>query len=104
MHAMLKTRRMIFTMIHDIIDIEILEDDDGVPYEAEKIVKEDLKTPIYIELEDIRLIMPQFNKEGRRYNKRTVVKVNGDSIVLNHTFDELSKIKIKNKVIVGFKR
>lgn len=93
---------MVFTMIRDIIDIELLEDDDGVAYESEKIIRKDVRVPIYINLEEISLVMPHFNDVGRMYNKRTIVKVNGDSIILNHTFDYIAKLKSNKNKIKGF--
>jgi hypothetical protein len=100
---------MIFTTIHNIFRSRLFDvlDDEGVlvgQQEKEVIIKENLKTPIYLEIDDIRMIMPYFSKAGRLYKNRTLVKTRDDSYVLYHTFEYLSDLKIKTtKKVEGFK-
>lgn len=99
---------MIFTAIHDVFKTEEIEivNEEGVTIgveEVETTVKKNQKTPIYIEIDDIRMMMPYFSKRGRMYKTRTVVKTPSESYVLNHTFDDLVEIKKqKHRRVKGF--
>jgi hypothetical protein len=99
---------MIFTTIHNISRTKLVDvyDEEGVlvgQQEKEITVKKNLKTPIYLELDDIRMIMPYFSNAGRLYKNRTLVKTRDESYVLYHTFKYLSDLKnAKHKEIEGF--
>lgn len=99
---------MKFVTIHDVTVPEFIEhlNEDGQVMgveEKQKVLKKNVKTPIYLELDDIRMIMPYYSTAGRRYKTRTMVKTSTDAYILNHTFEYLLSLKEGRGVKIGFK-
>jgi len=90
-------------MLHDIYSTREVEDTDGNKAEQEFILRSNVKTPVWIDENEIKLVIPQYSKKGRMFSKRLVVTTPTDSFILYHTFDELMKVVNKLNKKVGFK-
>jgi hypothetical protein len=99
---------MEFKMIHDVYSVETEEviDQEGNPQEmeVEKLIKEDVETSIYLEVDDITVIMPFYNKHGVHLKDRSIVRAHGDNFVIRGSFEELKALKLNNnKPKIGFR-
>lgn len=92
-------------MIHDIYGKREVKDDKGIVQgEEEYIIKSNVKTKVWIDETDIKLVLPQYSEKGKKYPKRLIVTTSTDTYVLNHTFDDLMKVVNKSKIKnIGFK-
>ena len=88
---------MIYKTIHDVYHNRVEEDEEGNLIEI-------VVTEIYIDEKRITTVMPQFSNKGVKYNKRMMVRVEGDMYILNHTFKEVTDRLIdKPDKTIGFK-
>jgi hypothetical protein len=94
-------------MIHDVYKIlsQEVKDPEGNTQEVdvEELIGEDVETDIYIEIQDIAVILPFYTKDGIHLTDRSVVKANGDNYIVKGTLEHIMGLK-NNKAKVGFKR
>ena len=94
---------MRFTMLHDIYSTRTQKDDEGNFYEEDFIVKGDVKSDIWLDETKITLVVPQYSKKGRKYPNRVIISSEGESYVLNHSFDDMMKVIDTQSKTIGFK-
>ena len=95
---------MIFKMIHDVYGLKTIPEDGETPeHQEEYIVRANVKTDVWIDELDIKLVIPQYSKKGRKYPNRLIVTTSTDTYVLNHTFKDLMNVVDKSVTKIGFK-
>ena len=95
---------MITKIIHDVYSTRIVEDEHGNEIEEDYIIKPNVISNFYIDERDIKAVIPQYDKSGKKYKDRLIVVTSTDSYIIKESFNNLMKVLSNVSKKIGFKR